>query len=157
MSSYNRIGAVASSANVGVQVQIMRNEWDFNGYNVTDFTGVSLKAAPKESILAGTNAFCGFGVSDITYWSEDALSGDREMLLAIKDDIHYTLYALANSAALNGVNASTHVENVMTWWRVLYIVLIAVFAAGILISVIGYAVSAKKRNVIAKIEEGKNE
>ena len=64
MSSYNRIGAVASSANVGVQVQIMRDEWGFNGYNVTDFTGVSLKASPKESILAGTTAFCGFGAGD---------------------------------------------------------------------------------------------
>lgn len=61
MSSYNRIGAVASSANAGVQVQIMRNEWGFKGYNVTDFTGVTLHASPKESILAGTTAFCGFG------------------------------------------------------------------------------------------------
>ena len=52
MSSYNRIGAVASSANAGVQVQIMRNEWGFKGYNVTDFTGVTLHASPKESILA---------------------------------------------------------------------------------------------------------
>ena len=50
MSSYNRIGAVASSANAGVQVQIMRNEWGFKGYNVTDFTGVTLHASPKESI-----------------------------------------------------------------------------------------------------------
>ena len=52
MSSYNRIGAVASSANAGVQVQIMRNEWGFKGYNVTDFTGVTLHASPKESWLA---------------------------------------------------------------------------------------------------------
>lgn len=47
MTSYNRIGAVASSANRGVMVQIMRDEWDFNGYNVTDFTGVALKASPR--------------------------------------------------------------------------------------------------------------
>ena len=77
MSSYNRIGAVASSANVGVQVQIMRDEWGFNGYNVTDFTGVSLKASPKESILAGTTAFCGFGAGDeIKYWNAKSLSKD---------------------------------------------------------------------------------
>ena len=29
------------------------------------------------------------------------------MLLAIKQNIHYLLYALANSAAMNGVNSTT--------------------------------------------------
>lgn len=146
MSSYNRVGAVAPSANVGLQVQIMRDEWDFNGYNVTDFTGVSLKAAPKESILAGTTAFCGFGVTeDITYWSGDALSGDREMLLAVKENVHYLLYALANSAAMNGVNATTHSVDVMTWWRLLYMSCIGVFSAAILVSIGGYAVSSRKK------------
>ena len=121
MTSYNRIGAVAPSANRGVMVQIMREEWDFNGYNVTDFTGVSLKAAPKESILAGTTAFCGFGISEeITYWSGEALSGDRDMLEAIRESCHYLLYALANSAAMNGVNSTTHTVQVNTWWRTSY-------------------------------------
>ena len=121
MTSYNRIGAVAPSANRGVMVQIMREEWDFNGYNVTDFTGVSLKAAPKESILAGTTAFCGFGISEeITYWSGEALSGDRDMLEAIRENCHYLLYALANSAAMNGVNSTTHTVQVNTWWRTSY-------------------------------------
>ena len=93
----------------------------FNGYNVTDFTGVSLKAAPKESILAGTTAFCGFGISEeITYWSGEALSGDRDMLLAIRENCHYLLYALANSAAMNGVNSTTHTVQVNTWWRTSY-------------------------------------
>src|SRR5690606_36596998 len=84
MTSYNRIGAVAPSANHGVMVQIMREEWNFKGYSVTDFTGVTLKAAPKESILFGTTAFCGFGASEVNYWNEKSLSGDRNMLLAIK-------------------------------------------------------------------------
>lgn len=153
MTSYNRIGAVASSANAGVQVQIMRDEWNFNGYNVTDFTGVALKAAPKESILAGTTAFCGFGVTDINYWSEEGLSGDRDMLLAVKQNIHYLLYALANSAALNGVNATTHVVNVMTWWRMLYIVLIAAFSLIIIASLIGYGLALKKENRKAGAKE----
>ncbi|MGL5260578.1 MAG: glycoside hydrolase family 3 C-terminal domain-containing protein [Lachnospiraceae bacterium] len=147
MSSYNRIGAVASSANVGVQVQIMREEWDFNGYNVTDFTGVSLKAAPKESILAGSTAFCGFGISeDITYWNSMSLSGDREMLLAIKQNIHYILYSLANSAALNGIDANTKSVNVITWWRALYISAIAISSLLFMLSILGYGIT--KRNLM---------
>ena len=145
MTSYNRIGAVASSANVGVQVQIMRDEWGFHGYNVTDFTSVTLKAAPKESILAGTTAFCGFGPSDdITYWNEESLKGDRDVCLAIKQDLHYALYALANSAAMNGINETTHSENVMTWWRMIYVGCTIAFAAIFVLSVIFYAVSRAK-------------
>lgn len=147
MSSYNRIGAVASSANVGVQEQIMRGEWGFKGYNITDFTGVSLKGAPKESILAGTTAFCGFGVSEeIKYWNPEALSGDREMLLAIKENIHYLLYALSHSAAMNGVNATTHSVNVMTWWRATYLSCIGVFAVLTAAGLIGTAVSRRKKS-----------
>lgn len=152
MSSYNRIGAVAPSANRGVMVQIMREEWDFNGYNVTDFTGVSLKAAPKESILAGTTAFCGFGVSEeISYWNGAALSGDREMALAIKENIHYLLYALSNSAAMNGINATTHTVNVMTWWRMLYIICLAVFGGATILCGIFYGIGRRK-----KTAEGSN-
>ena len=47
MSSYNRIGAVASSANAGVQVQIMRNEWGFKGYNVTDLPVLPCMLLPR--------------------------------------------------------------------------------------------------------------
>ncbi len=151
MSSYNRIGAVASSANVGVQVQIMRNEWGFNGYNVTDFSSVSLCAAPKESILAGTTAFCGFGVSDdITYWSAEALSGDRDMLLAIKQNLHYLLYAFANSAAMNGVNSTTHTIQVQTWWRTAYQTSTYVFAGLTAVCLLMYVVTSFRKRKTAK-------
>lgn len=147
MSSYNRIGAVAPSANRGVMVQIMRDEWDFNGYNVTDFTGVSLKAAPKESILAGTTAFCGFGVSEeITYWNASALSGDHDMAEAIKENTHYILYALSRSAAMNGVNATTHTVDVMTWWRAVYMICIIVFSVTAALSIVFYGMSRHKQN-----------
>lgn len=151
MSSYNRIGAVASSANRGVQVQIMRDEWGFKGYNVTDFTGVTLKAAPKESILAGTTAFCGMSISeDITYWNAEALSGDRDMLLAIKENLHYLLYALANSAAMNGVNSTTHTVDVMTWWRLTYMICTGVFAAATVAGVVGYGIGRRKKSLERK-------
>ncbi|GIO37735.1 beta-glucosidase [Paenibacillus antibioticophila] len=155
MTSYNRIGAVAPSANHGVMVQIMRDEWDFNGYSVTDFTGVTLKAAPKESVLFGTTAFCGFGASEMDYWNAKSLSGDRNMLMAIKQNTHYLLYALANSAAMNGINSTTHTVDVMTWWRMLYTVLTGVFAAGTAASVAGYAVTQFKNRKSANRGEVK--
>ena len=130
MTSYNRIGIVASSANKSVMVDIMRNEWGFKGYNVTDFTGVSLRASPKESILFGTTAFCGMGAPSVSYWNEASFANDRAFCQAIKQDIKYVLYSLAHSNALNGLSANYRVvihEN-PTWWRTTYKVLIPVTA-----------------------------
>lgn len=147
MTSYNRIGATASSANKGVMVDIMRNEWGFKGYSVTDFTGVSLKAAPKESILYGTTAFCGFGgatgsVAD--YWKEDVLSKDASMSSAIKQNIKYILYSLANSNALNGINSSSRKVELMTSWRATYIALLTIFSATTIAALASYVTFAIK-------------
>lgn len=108
------------------------------GYNVTDFTSVSPHAAPKESVLAGTSAFCGFGNQGVKYWDAATLSKDRDMLLAIKQNMHYSLWAIANSNAMNGVNSSTHTENVMTWWRAVYLGVIAASGVVTLIGLAGY-------------------
>ena len=147
MTSYNRIGAVASSANKAVMVDIMREEWGFKGYNVTDFTGVSLKAAPKESILFGTTAFCGFGKT-ISYWNADSFKNDKDMCKAIKENIKYILYPLANSNALNGINSTSHRVELMTSWRAAYISCEAIFgtiAGASLLAYIVFSFIGKKK------------
>ena len=67
------------------------------------------------------------------------------MLLAIKQDLHYLLYALANSAAMNGVNSTTHSVDVMTWWRATYMTCIGVFAAATLAGLVAYSVSRVRK------------
>lgn len=139
MTSYNRIGAVASSANAAVMVIILRQEWGFTGYNVTDFTSVSIHAAPKESVLAGTTAFCGFGNQGVTYWDAATLGSDLAVAAAIRRNMHYNLWALANSNNLNGVNSTTHVSNVLTWWRTSYLAASIIAAALMLVCLAAYA------------------
>lgn len=153
MSSYNRIGAVPPSANKGVMVDIIRNEWGFKGYNVTDFTGVSLKASPKESILYGTTAFCGFGVS-VDYWNEESFAKDADFCAAIKTDIKYILYALANSNAMNGVNSTTRTVQLMSTWRKLYTGLEIGFGITTGILVVGY-LALEVLTAVRKQKEGK--
>jgi len=92
--------------------------------------------------MAGTTNFCGFGAS-VDYWNAEALSGDRAMLLAIKNDIHNALYALANSAMLNGVKSTTVVSTVevMTPWRVAYTACEYAFGALAALSLVFWVVS----------------
>ena len=119
MTSFNRIGAVAPSANKGVCQDILRDEWGFKGYSVTDFTGVSMKAMPKESVLFGTVAFCGFGGA-VDYFNGATLAADPQMAAAVKQDLKYILYPLVNSAAMNGADPTTHRVEIETSWRALY-------------------------------------
>ena len=65
------------------------------------------------------------------------------MLLAIKNDIHNALYALANSAMLNGVKATTVVSTVevMTPWRVAYTACEYAFGALAALSLVFWVVS----------------
>lgn len=153
MTSFNRIGAVAPSANKGACVDILREEWGFNGYNITDFTGTSPKASPKESILYGTVAFCGFG-APVNYWNEDYFKNDATFCAAIKQDIKYTLYAVANSAAMNGVNTTTRVVQRDTPWRRLYRGLQIGFGVATGITLAGW-LTCEILTLVSKKKEGK--
>ena len=128
MTSYNRIGAVPPSANKSVMVDIMRDEWGFHGYNVTDFTGVSLKASPKESILCGTTAFCGFGSPSFDYWDGEKITQYPEMCAAIKTDIKYILYSVCHSNILNNTDVTIKTVQLETSWRIMYKSMIGVSA-----------------------------
>ncbi|WEV69354.1 glycoside hydrolase family 3 C-terminal domain-containing protein [Bifidobacterium sp. ESL0775] len=140
MTSFNRGGGVPVSANYGVSNSILRQEWGFTGYSVTDFTSVSPSAAPKESIIAGTMAFCGFGKQGVPYWNAETLGSDPQLVKAIQTDMHYALWAIANSNAMNGVNSTTHTKEIITWWRAAYLAAIVVTGLLTLIGIIGYAV-----------------
>lgn len=136
MSSYNRIGALPSSGNKAVMQDIMRDEWGFKGYNVTDFTGVSLKAAPKESILYGTTAFCGFGSpKGIEYWDKDKIIESPMMCEALKKDIKYILYSVCHSNILNNTDVTIETVQQTTSWRIMYKSMIGISAG--LVAVFG--------------------
>ena len=107
---------------------------------IIDCLSVHLKAAPKESILAGTTNFCGFGNS-VDYWTGDYFINSKAACKAVKDNLHYALYALANSNALNGINSSSRRIELMTSWRILYITLITVFSVTTVAGIAAYTVT----------------
>lgn len=141
MTAYNRIGMVASSANYGVQYEILRNEWGFKGYSVTDFTGLSPVAAPKESILAGTTAFCGFSSNDpyINQNNLNAIAADKDLAAAIQEGMHCVLYAISHSYGMDLMN-NIYTVSLNTWWRSLYTALITVSSILLAGSAVAYVV-----------------
>ena len=136
MTSYNRIGALPSSGNKAVMQDIIRDEWGFKGYNVTDFTGVNIKASPKESILYGTTAFCGFGKpKGLEYWDKDKIIESPMMCEALKKDIKYILYSVCHSNILNNTDVTIETVQQTTSWRIMYKSMIGISAG--LVAVFG--------------------
>lgn len=86
-------------------------------------------AAPKESILAGTTAYCGFGANDpyINLNNLNAIAADADLAEAIQEGMHYVLYAISNSYGMDLMN-NIYTVSLNTWWRSLYTALITVSA-----------------------------
>lgn len=137
MTAFNRIGATFASAHIGLMQNILREEWGFKGYCVTDMINGDQYMTLKESVMAGTTnmdtRWATTGDTSIPkanwpYWTKANIQNDRALLTQMKQNAHYFLYAIVNSNAMNGINTSSHMEDQMTWWRALYYSLTVVFA-----------------------------
>ena len=137
MSAMNRVGATYSSAHVGLMQNILRKEWGFKGYLMTDIIidmgGAADYMDVKESVLAGTTLMGSSSDSYIdsswNYFTAEGVKGDRKLTQAIRDNTKYLFYAIANSNAMDGINSTSKVVNHMTWWRWAYAVFGAVALA----------------------------
>ncbi|MCD7918862.1 MAG: glycoside hydrolase family 3 C-terminal domain-containing protein [Clostridiales bacterium] len=108
MTSFNRVGCTHASASKGLMAGILRGEWGFDGYVITD----SLKSAqyflPSECLVVGTDQMLG-GSNSGTTWSytAEAIAENPELEEAIREAYHRYLYTYINSNVMNGITADT--------------------------------------------------
>lgn len=162
MTTFTRIGCTFGNAHVGLMQNILRGEWDFKGYIVTDMVNNGYYMTLKESIMAsvtsmdtlvgtfntktgvidnGATAASATGLIWKDYWSYKNIKNDAAMLTKMKEGMHYLLYTFVNSNAMNGVNSTTRDVWNMTWWRALYISVISV-AGVIALAAAGFYVTS---------------
>ncbi len=132
MTSFSKIGPTEVTCSKGMIQDILRGEWGFNGYIVSDMNDDA--DLLTEGLVAGLSSY------DATYTlgsnnkipTEEILETykkDATVLQAIKDAVHHDLYVLANSNYMNSVNTSSYSKEVIVSWRAAYISAIAVTAA----------------------------
>lgn len=117
MSAMNRIGTDWVGANMNLLNNIMRDEWGFDGYCITDMaasdTGYIMNY--QDGIARGTDLFLGSG-------SKTALAEFRNnasFCQRMREASHRILYSVCNySAAMNGITPDTMVNIADAWWRV---------------------------------------
>lgn len=147
MTSFSKLGGIECTVNEGLLRGVLKGEWGYHGYIVSDLKD-DLDLMPQ-AFLAGLGGYDWRTFEDDVqpYMASENFSSDAKVLEAIKEVVHEKLWVFANSSFMNRVNATTHSEWNMTWWRGLYIAGIVVFAVITAASLALYVVSEilKKR------------
>ncbi|MCD8294364.1 MAG: glycoside hydrolase family 3 C-terminal domain-containing protein [Clostridia bacterium] len=150
MTSFNRIGATYSGAS-GAMSGILRGEWQYKGYAVSDYWFWPLYMRIPESVLAGTT---NFDALDYTKWDSQTLAStyanDTTMKQAVKTAVHEALYAFAHSNMVNYMTPHAYVLKLNNWWRSTYTALeiIGGIVAGL--AVVAFIIGAVDKAVTKK-------
>ncbi len=116
MSSFNRAGSLWTGASHALQIDLCRDEWDFQGFFITDMASSNgaLFMTYDDGVFNGTDLFLGSG-------SKTALrdwKGNMAFRNRVREAAHRVLYVIVNnSAAMNGVTPGTRVVQITPWWQ----------------------------------------
>lgn len=161
MVSFSKIGPVECTASYEMMTEILKEEWGFKGYAVTDIyddTDIYGAVLASGTTCYDTRGISGFYGSttlencstfatqiDGNKVSSVLLAGDARLQEAVKDSCHNILYAFSQSSMMNRYNSTTRIQQAMTWWRMAYIIAIAAFGILFLGSGLLYVKSTRRK------------
>ena len=102
MTSYNRIGTIWAGGNYALITGVLRNEWGFNGFVVTDYMDGDYENVDQMLAAGGDAALNPVDNQKCTINTSQAITYLRR---ATK----HCLYAIVNSNAMNGYDGATKV------------------------------------------------
>lgn len=97
MTAFNRLGATWTGGNYHLLTELLRNEWGFNGFVITDAAGSKYMNA-NQMIEAG-------GDGQLRYLKDEYFTFDKDSPADYhyaREAAHHQLYTVANSSAMNG-------------------------------------------------------
>jgi len=133
MNALNRLGPTWVGNHDGVQNQILRGEWNFSGYVLTDNANGNFQT--PRGVAFGTDKWMLMSTRNTWFDSElnrTVLLNDARLFEAVRTANHRILYVYVNSRAMNGIAIGAQVVRAIPWWEALlisFIVIFAVFAA----------------------------
>lgn len=133
MTAFNRVGTDYVGGDPGILTQIIRNEWGYEGWVVSDLINGSDYMNWRDMVFAGGGApltETAYDDSEIG-WMHDAkaeIEKDTAFQQQMKLDIKYYLYNFAASNAMNGISNTTELVYINTWWQIALYVAIGVTA-----------------------------
>ncbi|MFV0520356.1 MAG: glycoside hydrolase family 3 C-terminal domain-containing protein [Lachnospirales bacterium] len=111
MSSFNRVGSVWSGGRESLQTQVLRNEWGFDGFVITDFNLYDYMYT-NQGIAAGSDLMLTF---DAMKTIEDSKSATA--VSDLRQATKNILFTVANSNAMNGIAPGTIITYKTAPWQ----------------------------------------
>ena len=153
MGIYGRQGLTYSPACSALNDVVVRGEWGFRGHLITDAAVNDYASHFVDQLMGGTDMICfDFdGISAPAIIDYIKSTDDGNALLKLRGVVKNTVYTFTQSAAVNGLSASSHVVTVTpAWVNTLHTVQI-VTAILLALSIVLYVTSAligrkEKRN-----------
>lgn len=127
MSSFTRVGTTWAGADADLLLDVMHDEWGFDGYCITDMASSNgaLYMTYQDGILNGTDCFLGSGSETAL----DSFKNSATYAQRMRDASHRILYAVANySCAMNGIAPDTIITEGAWWWKTTIIAVEVAFA-----------------------------
>lgn len=129
MSSFSRAGVCNVNAHTGIMKNILRTEWGFKGLISTDMVVAGQYFNPQDCVINNVTFMATSNAGNLlnSYWpdynNKNNVRKDPKMLTALSENMHYYMYAVANSIALNGYAPGEIAQTGTTfsWWEFLLI------------------------------------
>ncbi|WP_227589930.1 glycoside hydrolase family 3 C-terminal domain-containing protein [Demequina pelophila] len=139
MSSFNRVGATWAGGSKALMNDVLREEWGFEGYVISDFN-LYPYMNPNQSIDAGTDLTLTLAPMKTFHDSTSA-----KAVTDIRNATHNVLYAVANSNLTNGMAPGATVTYTPPMWVYIQIITTVVVGLGI-VGLIGMVAVRVRRN-----------
>lgn len=111
MSSFNRIGTTWAGGSRALQTTLLREEWGFQGFVITDFNLYGYMY-PDQGIWAGSDHM-------LTFEPMKALEDDSSAFAVsnLREVAHHMLFTVANSNAMDGIAPAGEISYTPPAWQ----------------------------------------
>lgn len=113
MSSFTRFGTVWSGAYDGLNNKVLRDEWGFDGYVISDCSWREYMGI-IDGLMGGNDCIL-MELSPDSYVPYAENNGT--VAQALREAVHRILYVTVNTTAVNGVNSDTEIVEIVNWWQ----------------------------------------
>ena len=115
MSAFNRVGTIWAGACSELLNNIMRDEWGFDGYCITDMAESNGDFMTyQDGIPNGTDLYLG----NTREGGLNAYKSNATFTSSMREACHRILYVVCNySAAMNGISEDTVIASKNPWWK----------------------------------------
>lgn len=118
MTSYNRIGCIYMAAEPVTQYDLLRGEWGYEGYLMTDYIQGGEYSVTLDALMNGTNIFGGNDRStEILQLVLRNRNTSGELVEKMQESAHRILWTYSKTSMMNGLTGDQTFSATRQWWQ----------------------------------------